>query len=293
MEIEKILVNKYNFNKMTDEQYQALKSQIKDEYDKTGRVVFEIKVKVRTLHNGFYELIDGEHKVKACKELGISEIPNDMIEVRNCAEKEALLELGKTNTKGTEIEPFKEAEYINRLHESGMTFEEMGKTLGYSKQRVSNIHKRLRIPVSLRSKVSLAILEELTNLQTPKAMQEVIDWSLIEPRTREETRRYIASMIIQKLDTKPATHAFRMEGRTIEAFQQWCKVPCESHKIEMKVTTENDKFQRVQMRKEGDSKWTDGSLIPIHEHPISIRRAMDILNNALFKEWLKAEGYLN
>jgi hypothetical protein len=233
------------------------------------------------LHNGFYELIDGEHKVKACKELGYSDIPDDMIEIKNIDEKEALLKLGKMKTRGSEIEPFKEAEYIDRLHQLAMTFEDIGKKLGYSKTRVINIHRRLKIPTSIRTQIegspanlfSTSILDEIASLHTFKAMHTVVDWCLLQPRSKQEVREYIKSIQIQNLDIEPANFRMRVANDVYEAMKELASKPYKSHPVTIEITPE------IARR-----------IFPTH--PISTRRLAEEIFDTLGREWLKKEGYL-
>jgi hypothetical protein len=109
--IDDIYPNQDNPNRMADFMYEKMKTTIEKAGLFGGIIVRE--------YAGAYQIIDGEHRWKACKELGFTELP-----VENAGEmedKEAsfwLLYFNNTRGKGDIL---KEAEIIKQLEEGQMT----------------------------------------------------------------------------------------------------------------------------------------------------------------------------
>lgn len=81
IDINKILPNKYNPNQMTDKQFKALIKSI-ELYGQVRPVICKPASK-----RGFYEIIDGEHTLKAMKHLKQDKI--NIISINNLSDKEA------------------------------------------------------------------------------------------------------------------------------------------------------------------------------------------------------------
>jgi hypothetical protein len=259
---------------MTPEEYESLKQQIK-EAKENNHPLFEQKIVVRKVSEESFELIDGEHKLRACRELGILEIPKELIEILEIDEKESLLKLGRMKTRGSDIDPFRQAAWIEALHNTGDTYEQIGKELGLSKSRMIHIAQRLEIPQTIRARLegaSTHLVDEISSLHKMEAFEKVTEWSLAFPRTQKELREYIHSDEIQKLDVTldkdKREFLFRIENNTFLALKEWTKDSVLPHTVEITVQ------------------------LPEHEHGISERRAMDIMVNILLKEVLKKEKYI-
>ena len=68
MKIEIIKPNPLNFNVLTKEEYDNLKTDIKKRIENNQRW-FTKKIVIRSLDDGFYELIDGHQKLRVCEDL--------------------------------------------------------------------------------------------------------------------------------------------------------------------------------------------------------------------------------
>jgi len=271
MKIERIRMNPHNYNRMKPEEKENLKQQIK-EAKENNLPLFEEKIVVRKLSEESYELIDGEQRVTICKELGIDEIPDGLVIIKeNMTEREILEGILRRRTRGSDVKPFKEAECLEALYKTGLTYEQIGKRNGLSKSRIIHIVQRLEIPQTIRPKLEGApahLIDEIATLHKIQAFEKVTEWALASPRTREELREHINSEEIQRLDIDKGDCIFRIEERTFQAMKEWAKDSVLPHAVEITVG------------------------MPEHETGICQRRAMDIMINILLKELLKKEKYL-
>lgn len=257
MDIKKLKPNKWNFNRMTTEEYESLKTQIKEDYGKDKKVTFATKIEVRPSSNVDYEIIDGEHKVRVCKELGFLEIPDEMIEIKEMSDTELIERLMKLRTRGTEIDAFKQAEAFKEIKEE-KGIEELERISGLSRKRLYNIMNRIdNIPQDLREKVSLARLsasaiDEIAFIDDCFIQKEVVEECITKPEiTREELREVIDTIKSNMGYVGKGKYVFRLENTIARALREYCK----DKGLDFDLTLE---------------KW----------------------NNQWLKEWLKKEGYL-
>jgi len=180
--IEKIVPNKFNPNSLSQDQYQLLKRDIAEHG-------LEYPIEVRPLTNGFCEIIDGEHRWKACKELGFKEVK---CEVKDIDEAEAKQRNYRLNsTRGT-IDPLKEAQLFQGEIESGMTQQQVAEKYGRSQQFISSRLALLRLPEKVKKKIT-------TRVVTPSHGE------LLARLPDEEAAENLAQRIVRKKLSIPAT----------------------------------------------------------------------------------------
>ena len=108
---------------------------------------------VRRKGNGFYEIIAGEHRWRACKEAGLVEVP---VIIKDMDDRSASLAALVENLQREDLDPVEEARgYESLMREYGMTQEEAAFSVGKSRPSVAN---KLRI-LSLPEKVLSALHE--------------------------------------------------------------------------------------------------------------------------------------
>ncbi len=110
---------------------------------------------VRAKENGFYEIIAGERRWRACKIAGITEIPAIVkdVEGKNAAEISLIENLQREN-----LNPVEEASgYKALIDDFGLTQEEAAKRVGKSRTAVANVMRILKLP-----KKVLALVEDGT-----------------------------------------------------------------------------------------------------------------------------------
>ncbi len=111
---------------------------------------------VRRKENGFYEIIAGERRWRACKIAGISEIPAVVKEAddRTAAEL-SLIE----NLQREDLNPVEEANGYRALVEGfGLTQEQAAERVGKSRAAVANSMRILKLPAAVLSMVEAGTL---------------------------------------------------------------------------------------------------------------------------------------
>ncbi|PKM62771.1 MAG: stage 0 sporulation protein J [Firmicutes bacterium HGW-Firmicutes-21] len=99
---------------------------------------------VRKKANGFYEIIAGERRWRACKMAGLNEIPALIKDVNDLTASElSLIE----NLQRENLNPVEEANgYRDLIEKYGLTQEEAAKRVGKSRAAVANILRILKLP---------------------------------------------------------------------------------------------------------------------------------------------------
>ena len=106
---------------------------------------------VRTV-NGNYELIAGERRWRASKELGLTEIP---IIIREATDHEVLEMALIENIQRKDLDPIEEAEgYVRLAREFGMKQETIAKRVGKSRAAVANAMRLMELAADVRDHVA-------------------------------------------------------------------------------------------------------------------------------------------
>ena len=103
---------------------------------------------VRPLEDGGYQIVAGERRWRACRMLGLSEVP---VLIKDLSDKEtaqiALIE----NLQRENLNPIEEAAgYRDLMDKYGMTQEAVAKTVGKSRPSVANALRMLNLPVEIQ-----------------------------------------------------------------------------------------------------------------------------------------------
>lgn len=109
-------------------------------------------VSVRKIGTDEYELISGERRFRACKELGKETIPAIIRDVKD----EDMLELALIeNIQRDDLNPIEEASAYKRLQEEfGLTQDEVSKKVGKERSTVANMLRLLNLPFKIQEYVS-------------------------------------------------------------------------------------------------------------------------------------------
>lgn len=112
-------------------------------------------VTVRRIEKNHYELISGERRLRACKEIGIKEIPAYIIKVET---KEAMLALSLIeNIQREKLNPIEIGNAYKRLmDECNLSQEEIAAKVGKDRTTVTNFIRLLKLP----EKVQLSVIKE-------------------------------------------------------------------------------------------------------------------------------------
>jgi ParB family chromosome partitioning protein len=112
-------------------------------------------ITVRRIENNKYELISGERRLRACKEIGIKEIPAYIIKVET---KEAMLALSLIeNIQREKLNPIEIANAYKRLmDECNLSQEEIATKVGKDRTTVTNFIRLLKLP----QKVQMSLIKD-------------------------------------------------------------------------------------------------------------------------------------
>jgi ParB family chromosome partitioning protein len=113
-------------------------------------------VVVRETGPGSYELVMGERRWRATRELGLETIPAI---VRGTADDAMLRDALLENLHRVELNPLEEAAaYRQLLDEFGTTHEELAGRIGRSRSQVTNTVRLLNLPVPVQRRVAAGVL---------------------------------------------------------------------------------------------------------------------------------------
>ncbi len=125
-------------------------------------------ITVRRTGENQYELISGERRLRACKDIGYKEIPSYIIQVET---KEAMLALSLIeNIQREELNPIEVAVAYRRLMtECNMSQDEIAKQVGKNRSTVTNTIRLLKLPREIQqsiieNKISAGHARALINL---------------------------------------------------------------------------------------------------------------------------------
>ena len=98
-----------------------------------------------------YELIAGERRLRACKRLGMTEIPAVVKEVTDQeSRKQAIIE----NLQRSNLNPIEEAKaYRSLINELAYNHEELAKAMGKSRPYISNSLRLLQLPQEIQTSI--------------------------------------------------------------------------------------------------------------------------------------------
>jgi ParB family chromosome partitioning protein len=145
-----------------------------------------------------YELIVGERRLRACKQLGWEMIPAIVRDVddRQAAEM-ALIE----NLQRSDLHVLEVAEgYQRLLTEFSLTQDELAHRLGISQSSIANKLRLLRLPEEIRKIISREMLSErhgraLLRLENPEQQFEVVERIVQEGLSVKQTEELVDSLL--------------------------------------------------------------------------------------------------
>ncbi|AGW42747.1 chromosome partitioning protein [Leifsonia xyli subsp. cynodontis DSM 46306] len=134
----------------------------RDELDELVASIREVgvlqPVVVRPLRNqaGTYELIMGERRLRATKELGLDSIPAI---VKDTADEAMLRDALLENLHRSQLNPLEEASaYQQLLADFGITQEELATRIGRSRPQITNTIRLLKLPATVQTRVAAGVL---------------------------------------------------------------------------------------------------------------------------------------
>jgi len=210
MDVESLTPNLFqprqNFDK---EKMEELKGSIK----KHGMIQ---PIVVRKMANG-YEIVAGERRLKAAKEIGLKKIPAIIKSINNEKSLEiALVE----NIQREDLNPVEQANAFKRLvDEFNLTQQELAEATGKSRALVTNTIRLLKLNPEIQKnisegKISFGHAKLLLSIEDEEVQKAVCDRIIVNGLSVRDTERLIKN--IEKVQKKP----FKVKNITIERFPE-------------------------------------------------------------------------
>lgn len=169
LKIDKIVTNSNQPRKYFDN---GKMSELKDSIKNSGLLQ---PITVRKISNGKYEIVAGERRYRACRELGMENIPVIEMNVGDARGYElSVLE----NIQRENLNPIEEAEsYLMLMEVYGYTQEKLSEKLGKTRSSVSNKMRILKLPASVKEmvkkgEISYGHARTLLSLSDEKKIEE-------------------------------------------------------------------------------------------------------------------------
>lgn len=125
-----------------------------------------------------YELIMGERRLRASKEVGLERIPAI---IKDTADEDMLRDALLENLHRSELNPLEEASaYQQLLADFGITQDELANRIGRSRPQISNTIRLLKLPAAVQQRVAAGVLSAgharaILSLTDPEAQQRLAD----------------------------------------------------------------------------------------------------------------------
>lgn len=169
---------------------------------------------VRPLEHGGYQIVAGERRWRACRMLGLSEIP---VVIRELSDKEtsqiALIE----NLQRENLNPIEEAGgYRDLMEKYGMTQEAVAKTVGKSRPSVANALRLLNMPKPIQEYLRKG---EITAGHA-KALASIDDEAFMLEVAKKAADGLITVRGIEKISAKADRDEEKAEKQRPDSFYQ-------------------------------------------------------------------------
>jgi ParB family chromosome partitioning protein len=210
MDVESLTPNLFQPRKNFDkEKMEELKGSIK----KHGIIQ---PIVVRKMANG-YEIVAGERRLKAAKEIGLKKIPAIIKSINNEKSLEiALVE----NIQREDLNPVEQANAFKRLiDEFNLTQQELAEVTGKSRALVTNTIRLLKLNPEIQKnisegKISFGHAKLLLSVEDEEVQKAVCDRIIANDLSVRDTERLIKN--IEKVQKKQ----FKVKNITIERFPE-------------------------------------------------------------------------
>ena len=187
--------------------------ELKDSIKKHGMIQ---PIIVRKMANG-YEIVAGERRLKAAKEIGLKKIPAIIKSINNEKRLEiALVE----NIQREDLNPVEQANAFKRLaDEFNLTQQELAEATGKSRALVTNTIRLLKLNPEIQKnisegKISFGHAKLLLSIEDEEVQKAVCDRIIASGLSVRDTERLIKN--IEKVQKKQ----FKVKNITIEQFPE-------------------------------------------------------------------------
>jgi ParB family chromosome partitioning protein len=197
-------------------------------------------ITVRPLDTGFYQIIAGERRWRACRQAGLTEVPVNVLEVDDkTAAQMALIE----NLQREDLNPLEEARgYETLMTTYGLTQEEAASGVGKSRPAVANALRLLKLPKSILSlvedgsisagharaliplekeEIQRSAAQKILNMQLSVRQTEALVKRMLKPEPEEQPKDPLEVDYIKECETtltrtlgrKVSIHAGKRRGK--------------------------------------------------------------------------------
>ena len=192
LKMDKIVTNSNQPRKYFDNEKM---SELKDSIKNSGLLQ---PITVRKILNGKYEIVAGERRYRACRELGMESIPVIEMNVGDARGYElSVLE----NIQRENLNPIEEAEsYLMLMEVYGYTQEKLSEKLGKTRSSVSNKMRILKLPASVKEmvkkgEISYGHARTLLSLSDEKKIEAAAKEIINKGYSVRETERRVKFLI--------------------------------------------------------------------------------------------------
>ena len=157
---------------------------------------------VRSLENGNYEIIAGERRWRACKMIGMEQIPAI---IKNYSKIEATAVSLIENIQREDLNSLEEANAYKRLMDGfSLTQEDVAGMVGKSRSHIANIVRLLSLPEEIKTllgknSISTGHAKALLSLNDEELQLKVVEKIITNNLSVRETEKLIKDIISEKL----------------------------------------------------------------------------------------------
>lgn len=266
LKIDKIVTNSNQPRKYFDN---GKMSELKDSIKNSGLLQ---PITVRKISNGKYEIVAGERRYRACRELGMESIPVIEMNVGDARGYElSVLE----NIQRENLNPIEEAEsYLMLMEVYGYTQEKLSEKLGKTRSSVSNKMRILKLPASVKEmvkkgEISYGHARTLLSLSDEKKIEEVAKEIINKGYSVRETERRVKVLINKGNSSDILSGSLDSRGKELENESQ--NKNLNDKKNNDFSEKEYNGYEEGYEEKDGEKLFLEGKLREFFESSVEIK----------------------
>ena len=266
LKIDKIVTNSNQPRKYFDN---GKMSELKDSIKNSGLLQ---TITVRKISNGKYEIVAGERRYRACRELGMENIPVIEMNVGDARGYElSVLE----NIQRENLNPIEEAEsYLMLMEVYGYTQEKLSEKLGKTRSSVSNKMRILKLPASVKEmvkkgEISYGHARTLLSLSDEKKIEAAAKEIINKGYSVRETERRVKFLINKGNSSDALSGSLDSRGKESENKSQNKNLTDkENNDFSEK---EYNAYEESYEEKDGEKLFLEGKLREFFESSVEIK----------------------
>ena len=266
LKIDKIVTNSNQPRKYFDN---GKMSELKDSIRNSGLLQ---PITVRKISNGKYEIVAGERRYRACRELGMENIPVIEMNVGDARGYElSVLE----NIQRENLNPIEEAEsYLMLMEVYGYTQEKLSEKLGKTRSSVSNKMRILKLPASVKEmvkkgEISYGHARTLLSLSDEKKIEEAAKEIINKGYSVRETERRVKVLINKGNFSDILSGSLDSRGKELENESQNKNLNDKGHNDFSEK--EYNGYEEGYEEKDGEKLFLEGKLREFFESSVEIK----------------------